>query len=90
MSVLKAFGRALLERCSPAGRRARLLVLTYHRVPPVADPLLPDEPDAAGFATQMDIVGHYCNVLPLPEAVRRLQSGALPSRAACITFDDGY
>jgi peptidoglycan/xylan/chitin deacetylase (PgdA/CDA1 family) len=30
------------------------------------------------------------DVLPLPDAVRRLRAGTLPARAACITFDDGY
>jgi peptidoglycan/xylan/chitin deacetylase (PgdA/CDA1 family) len=67
-----------------------LLILTYHRVLPAVDRLLPDEPDAAGFAAQMDVVRKYCRVLPLPEAVSRLREGTLPSRAACITFDDGY
>ena len=90
MSLLGAFERAILARCSPAGSRARLLTLTYHRVPPSTDPVLPDEPDASGFATEMDILAYYCQVLPLPEAVRRLRSGTLPARAACVTFDDGY
>ena len=67
-----------------------MLILTYHRVLAQPDPLLPDEPDAETFAVQMDVLRTYCNVLPLPEAVARLKSGSLPSRAACITFDDGY
>jgi len=84
------FERALLERCSPAGHRARLLTLTYHRIPRSRDPLLPDEADAESFAAQLDVLGYYCRILPLPEAVRRLREGTLPSRAVCITFDDGY
>lgn len=67
-----------------------LLVLIYHRVLPEPDPLLPDEPDATGFAAQLDVIGSLFNVLPLAEAVRRLRAGQLPARAVCITFDDGY
>jgi peptidoglycan/xylan/chitin deacetylase (PgdA/CDA1 family) len=72
-----------------SGRRS-LLVLLYHRVLPVADPLLPEEPDLATFTAQMDILRAICNVLPLTEAVERLYRNSLPPRAACITFDDGY
>jgi peptidoglycan/xylan/chitin deacetylase (PgdA/CDA1 family) len=90
MSLVSSFERGLLGRLSPAGHRARLLILTYHRVPDSRDPILPDEPDAAEFAAHMDILRYFCHVLPLPEAVRRLREGSLPARAAAITFDDGY
>jgi peptidoglycan/xylan/chitin deacetylase (PgdA/CDA1 family) len=90
VSARETIERGLLGWLSPSGRRGRLLILTYHRVLRSADELLPDEPDAAGFAAQMDVVGKYCRVLPLPEAVSRLREGTLPARAACITFDDGY
>jgi peptidoglycan/xylan/chitin deacetylase (PgdA/CDA1 family) len=82
--------RAALSILSPAGGRARLQVLTYHRVLPEPDPLLPDEPDAAAFRAQMTALARLCNVLPLPEAAERLAAGTLPARAACVTFDDGY
>ena len=75
---------------SGRGRRAALIVLTYHRVLAAPDPLLPDEPTAEQFATQMDVVAEIFNVLPLCEAVRLLKAGSLPPRALCITFDDGY
>jgi peptidoglycan/xylan/chitin deacetylase (PgdA/CDA1 family) len=90
MSPLESFERLLLSWLSPAGSRARLFILTYHRVLAESDPLLPQEPDAAMFAAQLDVLGNYCQVLPLPEATKRLRAGSLPARAACITFDDGY
>lgn len=75
---------------APGGRRGSLLVLIFHRVLPQPDPLLPDEPDVAAFAAQMDVVRATCHVMPLFEAVERLHSDSLPPRAASITFDDGY
>lgn len=68
----------------------RLSILIYHRVLPKPDPLRPGEPDAASFDWQMRLLAEHCVVLPLREAVSRLQAGRLPRRACCITFDDGY
>lgn len=80
-------GGSLLSR---GGRGGSLLVLIYHRVLAAPDPLLPAEPHAEAFAAQMDLLAANFNVLPLREAVARLQGGALPVRALSITFDDGY
>lgn len=82
--------RAAARIVSPGGRRGSLIILMYHRVLAEPDPLLPDEPDAATFAAQMDLVKSLCNVVSLPEAAERLAKDSLPPRAACITFDDGY
>jgi peptidoglycan/xylan/chitin deacetylase (PgdA/CDA1 family) len=75
---------------SPAGPRARLSVLIYHRVLREKDPLLPYEPDACEFEQRMQWLRRWFNVLPLREAVRRMRDRSLPARALCVTFDDGY
>lgn len=94
MTPLARWQSALLRSgahiASPGGRRGALIVLIYHRVLPVPDPLLADEPDAAAFAAQMDLVADLFRVLPLADAVDALERGTLPPRAAAITFDDGY
>ncbi len=79
-----------LGLASPAGKRARLSILIFHRVLPAPDPLFPGEPDAARFDQMLEWVTSWFNVLPLDEAVRRRAEGTLPARAAAITFDDGY
>lgn len=89
-SIERSLFRGFASVLSPSGKRASLLVLMYHRVFDTPDSLLSDEPDAARFAAHMDLVGSLFNVLPLSDAIERLKGGALPPRAACITFDDGY
>src|ERR1700678_1392960 len=74
-----------------AYRRNRLLILCYHGISKY------DEHDWGAlyippetFRRRMELMAEArCNVLPLCEAVNRLQSGTLPDRAVAITFDDG-
>ena len=81
--------KAGLTIASPGGRRW-LSVLTYHRVLPQPDPLLPGLMDAREFENQVATLASSFNVLPLHRAIEALAGGTLPSRAASITFDDGY
>ena len=82
--------RRALDAASGAAGFRRLLIFTFHRVLPAPDPLLAGEPYAESFAERLDWIRDLLNVLPLPEAARRLRECTLPTRAACITFDDGY
>lgn len=91
LNPIAGFGlRSAHGLLSGKGADGSLLILILHRVLEKHDPLQPDEPDAAQFAAQMDLIAGQCTVLPLSEAVERLYAGTLPARAACITFDDGY
>lgn len=68
----------------------RLLVLIFHRVLDRPDPLRASEVDVATFDWQMSMLRRYFRVLSLGEAIDLMSRNALPPRAACITFDDGY
>jgi peptidoglycan/xylan/chitin deacetylase (PgdA/CDA1 family) len=84
------FIKTLLQLRAPAGPRGRLSTLIFHRVLPAPDPLFPSEVDARRFDAMCQWVKQWFNVLPLPEAAKRLKAGDLPARAMAITFDDGY
>lgn len=75
---------------APPGRRGRLVIFIFHRVLPVPDALFPDLPDVARFDEILGWIESWFNVVPLDRAVRDLEAGTLPARAAAITFDDGY
>jgi peptidoglycan/xylan/chitin deacetylase (PgdA/CDA1 family) len=94
MKPLSPLTAALLKGCGTilgvGNGPNSLLVLSFHRVLPQPDPLLPEEPDIAKFSAEMDVLAALCRVLPVAEAVERLYRRTLPSHAACITFDDGY
>lgn len=82
--------KPLFQALSPAGPRAPLSVLIFHRVLSEPDPLFPSEVCARRFDALLGWVKQWFHVLPLDEAAARLADGTLPARAACLTFDDGY
>jgi len=87
---MRALWRGIFDMASGGHDGPRLSILIFHRVHAAPDPLFPGEPDAASFAQLMAHVASRFRVLPLGSAVRALRAGTLPSRALCITFDDGY
>ena len=84
----------LMERlaglASPAGPRARLSILIYHRVLSAHDGFNTWDVTANAFDLQMRALSERFSPLPLSEAVERLAAKSLPARAVCVTFDDGY
>jgi len=82
--------RSGLQLLSPAGPRARLSVLIFHRALAAPDPMFPSEMHAARFDELCGWLRRWFHVLPLQEGVERLARGELPERALAISFDDGY
>lgn len=90
MSAMDMLYRAAGLVSASGGPSGSLIILLYHRVLAEPDAMLPLDFDAALFDGQMASLANVFNVLPLEEALARLSAGTLPSRAVCITFDDGY
>lgn len=97
---IKNAGLLLLRTCGiyrlaagSARRNRRLLILGFHGIS------LDNEHEwnpglyitAAQLRQRMELLNRWdANVLPLGEALVRLQSGSLPPRSTVITFDDGF
>ena len=75
---------------SALSRRRSFVTLMFHRVHAAPDPWRPDEPHAELFEQQLQVLMSQFDVLPLQEALQRLDSGSLARPAVAITFDDGY
>lgn len=91
LTSLLAHGiKPLLSLSSRWGGERKLWVLIFHRVLDKPDPLRPGEADRSTFDKQMSLLVNLFNVLPLDEAINRMELGTLPLRAVSITFDDGY
>lgn len=88
-AVIRLVGKIALQFFSPGGKNG-LSIFIYHRVLPSKDTLFPAEVDQNDFDLDLHRIGSFFNVLPLREAISLRAKGALPPRAACITFDDGY
>jgi peptidoglycan/xylan/chitin deacetylase (PgdA/CDA1 family) len=82
--------RAVSALVSPRGHRAKLLTFFFHRVLDKPDPMIPGEMDAKRFDQALRWIGDQFRVLPPLAACEHLAAGTLPSRAAMISFDDGY
>lgn len=67
-----------------------MLILTYHRIRDIPDPVWPWDPDRQEFVAHMCVIKKYFNPLTISEAVEMIGRGELPDRAVCLTFDDGY
>lgn len=88
-SPLSLLSRTLFRLALPRNSQ-RLSILIYHRVLGAPDYMRPWEPSVDEFSRQMDLVSQCFSPLHLSDALAKLDSGDLPPRALCVTFDDGY
>jgi len=74
-------------------RHGRVLaVFNYHQVSPTFDPRFQSQhtwTSLEQFRVQIEFIKSYFQILPLPEAIDRLNGLALKGIHAAITFDDG-
>lgn len=101
MRMLRGIKLAALETAQRVGgfalvgasdwRRRRLLILCYHGVSLLDEHECSDEHvSQVHLRRRFEILREEgCTVLPLGDAVGRLQHGQLPARAVALTFDDG-
>lgn len=69
-----------------------LAVFNYHQVSPTFDPRFQSEhtwTSLEHFRQQIEFIKSYFQILPLPDAIDRLNRHALKGIHAAITFDDG-
>lgn len=69
-----------------------LVVFNWHQVTPVFDPCIHHRytwTQLDTFIANIDHVAAEFQVLPIHEAIRRINNGSLHGRCAALTFDDG-
>lgn len=79
-----------LRLLSPAGRKGRIQIFTFHQVTDHESAKVNGAPTLEAFEAQIRWITDVCNVLPMGEAIELRTRDALPANAAVITFDDGY
>lgn len=90
MSLITKGLKSILTFSSGRRQNQKLIILIYHRVLNEPDFMYSYTVDKEKFNWQMALLASEFNVLSLSDALNLLDSGLLPPRAVCITFDDGY